>query len=63
MIQSHEKGVDHNAQGNKEVDERIEDDERQVLEENKNEILILIFTKWTKKTTYVVSYFQSSIWF
>jgi hypothetical protein len=45
MIQSHEKGVDHNAQGNKEVDERIEDDERQVLEENKNEILILIFTK------------------
>ena len=45
MIQSHEKGVDHNAQGYKEVDERIEDDERQVLEENKNEILILIFTK------------------
>ena len=32
MIQSHEKGVDHNAQGYKEVDERIEDDERQVLE-------------------------------
>ena len=27
MIQSHEKGVDHDAQGNKEVDERIEDDE------------------------------------
>ena len=27
MIQSHEKGVDHNAQGNKEVNERIEDDE------------------------------------
>ena len=33
MIQSHEKSVDHYTQGNKEVDERIKDDERQVLEE------------------------------
>ena len=36
MIQSHEKGVDHNAQGYKEVDERIEDDERQVLKRKGN---------------------------
>ena len=37
MIQSHEQGVDHYTQGNKEVDERIKDDERQVLEERERE--------------------------
>ena len=43
MIQGHEEGVDHNAQGDEEVDERIEDDERQVLKRKGN---IKVTNKW-----------------
>ncbi len=33
VVEGHEEGVDDDTEGDEQVDERIEDDERQILEE------------------------------
>jgi len=40
VVEGHEEGVDDDAQGDEEIDERIENDERQILEkeQKKNDI-------------------------
>jgi hypothetical protein len=34
MVEGHEQGVDHDAQGDEQVDERVEYDERQILKDS-----------------------------
>ena len=36
VVEGHEEGVDDDAQGDEEIDERIKNDERQILEKKNN---------------------------
>ena len=40
MIKSHEQCIDHNAQCDKEVDKRVENDERQILPKERVSVLV-----------------------
>ena len=46
MIKSHKHSVDHDAKGDIEVDERVKNDERQILKKQRREMVVILDARW-----------------
>ncbi len=46
MVEGHEQGVDHDAQGDEQVDERVEYDERQILKDSWFTLIKFVLYLW-----------------